>query len=275
MEYNVKVCKFANGKTQVRVYNLPIIKNDEINKLITSKANKTKKINRDKFRTEEEIEHSIANSKNRTIQNIFNIARSNNWTWFCTFTFDPKRVNRQNYDNCYSCLYSWLKSMKKKYPDIKYIIVPELHPSDGVSWHFHGLFSNCPDSMFTLKHINYKHEEIYNINGFDYFGLINSATKIKDSNKSAMYIAKYIKKDLVTKTLGKHRYLYSKNCERPQVAENSINYNDLYKYLIRIQDKIQYTKTCDYYNNNIMYIECDDIGDIFDWQFSECEFEEL
>ena len=218
MEYNVKVVKFANGKTQVRIYNLPIIKDDEINRLISKKANKTKIINKDRFRSESEIEHSIAVSKNRTIQNIFAIARSNNWDWFCTFTFDPKRVNRQNYDNCYSCLYSWLKSIKKKYTDIKYLIVPELH-SDGFSWHFHGLFSNCPDSMFTFKHRNYKNEEIYNINGFEYYGLVNSATKIVDSNKSAMYIAKYIKKDLVTKTLYKHRYLYSKNCNRPLVSE--------------------------------------------------------
>lgn len=275
MEYNVKVFRYANGKYQVRIYNVPIAKHEEVNKIVASKAQKTKKINKELYKSEPDLERSIVLSKNRTINSIFNISRSNTWDWFITITFDPKRVNRQNYDNCYEYLKKWLKSLKSKYPDVLYLFVPELH-SDGISWHFHGLMSNVPDSVFKYwKTVDYngKKKELYNLD-FDYFGF-NSVERVGDTLAIEKYITKYITKNLVGNTQGKNRYIYSKNCSKPYVSENYIDLSELYKYLSRISDKVNYSKTCDYFHNNVMYLECDDIGDIFDWGFSEVDFEEL
>lgn len=72
---------------------------------------------------------------------IYDIARSDCWEWFLTYTFEQSKVDRYDYSWCSQKMSDWLKNMRRVCPDMKYIVVPEQH-KDG-AWHFHGLFKNC------------------------------------------------------------------------------------------------------------------------------------
>lgn len=59
-------------------------------------------------------------------------------------------------------------------------------------------------------------EKIYNIDTKSFKYGFTTATKIRDTDKVSNYITKYITKKLVCMTKGRHRYLYSKNLEKPK-----------------------------------------------------------
>ena len=144
MIYNTKILEFANGKKLVKFYAKPIHVNDSVTERVQEKKQITEELKRmyDNF---DSSDRSKDLSLSRTIQNIYNISRSNVWDYFVTFTFNPKRVDREDYDDCLASVKKIIDYYRKFYcPDIKYLLVPEYH-KDGKSIHFHGLFSNCAE----------------------------------------------------------------------------------------------------------------------------------
>ena len=106
--------------------------------------------------------------------------------------------------------------MKKKCPDMKYLIVPEQHVSG--RWHFHGLFSNVDALGFELSgKFTDKGQEIYNVGKYK-LGF-STAIKCDGSVKVVSYVAKYITKELCKISKGKKRYWVSRNLEVPDVIE--------------------------------------------------------
>lgn len=156
-------------------------------------------------------------SVSRTIHKIYDIARSNYWEWFLTFTFSPEKVqNRKDYGECSYILSKWLRNMRKLCPDMVYLVVPEQH-KDG-AYHFHGLFSGIDnmglmDSGCTDK----DGKTVYNVGRYK-FGF-TTATRIADYHKACSYLQKYITKDLCAVTKGKRRYWSSRNVKLPEVEE--------------------------------------------------------
>lgn len=151
-------------------------------------------------------EHSVYNSMARTKSNIKSLALSFKPAWFCTFTFSPEKVDRYNYDEVSKYMQKYLAILDN---DIKYIVVPELH-KDG-AYHFHGLFSDMP-MEFAGKYRNRKsgaYEEVYHVPGFT-LGF-TQCTKIKSSYYAALYISKYITKNLCAVSKGKKRYWRSRS----------------------------------------------------------------
>lgn len=204
--------------------------------------------------SEEELlkrrERSVNSSLNRTIHKIYDLGRNNVWEWFLTFTLNESAVkNRCDYDECSSKVRKWFNNMRsRKCPDIKYLIIPEKHPSSG-AWHFHALVSNCNGLEFRIAENNqeFRKDEhgnvmldkkgqpirnkyfgdklrvsypdgnyIYNIVDFDEkrYGF-TTATKITDTRKTVSYVIKYLTKELAECTFGKKRFFYSMNLEVP------------------------------------------------------------
>ena len=99
-------------------------------------------------RTPESEKHAMAVSASRSKNNVYRIARSNSWDWFITLTFDRKKVDASDYDLVVQRLNDFLWHIKeRKCPDMKYIIVPELH-ADKEHYHFHGLLANVDNLSF-------------------------------------------------------------------------------------------------------------------------------
>ncbi|MEM0174388.1 MAG: hypothetical protein QXI16_07785 [Sulfolobaceae archaeon] len=211
--YNLKVKKYGKSE-QVIVYSKPIIVgNDSPLKGLTKDQiiKKTKGIYDYKIKALMSYKRSNRRSKNM----IFDYSRSNDWQWFLTLTFDPEKVDSFNYELCTKKLSQWLNNIRKRHcPDMKYVFVPELHKSG--RYHFHGIMSDCEGLEFVDSgHVTKNGQVIYNVGKYR-FGF-TTATKVVDSQKVSMYLAKYVTKELASLTKGKRRYWHSRNCNVPEI----------------------------------------------------------
>lgn len=163
----------------------------------------------------------------RTRMLISDLVLSNEFDLFCTFTFDPKKIDRYNYSVCVMRMTRWLSSQKNNSsPDLKYLVVPERH-KDG-AYHFHALLANFQGKLKKTR-IRQKGREIYNLTGFR--SGFSTAVKIDNREAVANYVKKYITKEMV-KLFNRRRFLASRNLERPKKYKNVFglsNYIDLAK----------------------------------------------
>ncbi|WP_270655793.1 rolling circle replication-associated protein [Eubacterium callanderi] len=139
----------------------------------------------------------MAHSLSRTKSQVLEYALCNDWNWFGTFTLNPKKYKRDDLDTFIKDLGQFIRDQRKKYQmDIKYLLIPELH-KDGKNWHMHGLLSEIPYQDMEPHPLKKLSEKGY-ISWGSYcqkFGF-NSLGPIRDNIKTALYITKYISKNL-------------------------------------------------------------------------------
>ena len=151
-----------------------------------------------------------ARSLRRSMQSIYEIARANNFDYFATFTFS--QLYRYDYDTCKEKFVKWLKNFKaRKCSGIEWLCVPERH-KDG-AWHFHAMFQGDLSAHLVAG----VHAGRYIISAYR-LG-INELEPIRDSNRCASYITKYITKDLALSLKNCRRYFYSKGLKKPSYKE--------------------------------------------------------
>lgn len=255
--FNVKVVRYPT-KTEYHIYSRSLKKN------VKKEASDRPRWNRDnvdestgEIRSQQSIEHSFNSSLNRTINTIYEYSFANEWQYFFTFTFNPDLINRYDYDSCYKSLRIFLNNYKSRFsPDLKYLVVPEQH-KDG-AWHFHGLFANVPEShLFDSGHKSGSHT-VYNFPRWKWG--FSTATRVTDTKRVSTYITKYITKDLVISTKGKHRYFISKNLNRAEIDDTFINPDKLDEFKLDLMMKSTYTNEIDIpdLNMRITYIHIDE-----------------
>jgi hypothetical protein len=211
-------------------------------------------------------ERALRSSMNRSKRFIYDYGRCNVWEWFFTFTFEPlDGFNKFNYSDCQKKISKWFGNVKKRYcPDIKYLIVPEMHKSG--AWHFHALVSNCDSLTFVVAKNNQRYlkdkngcyvlnekgqrvpnkyfgddlrtrypdgDFIYNIKEFN--SGFSTATRVTDTFKSVSYLVKYITKDLCDITFGKRRYIPSLNLDLPETVLSLCSPGQLQSILHKIE----------------------------------------
>lgn len=176
---------------------------------------------------ERRASESIRTSMHRTKTQIGDWARSNQWEWFVTFTFSPEKVDRYDYSAVSKAMAVWLSNIRRACPDLRYILVPELH-EDG-AYHFHGLFAKCDGFGLVYSGVRQGGVPVYNISKF-HLGFTN-AQRVKSTEKAAMYVLKYITKELCAVTKGKKRYWVSRNLNKPVVGYFTINGNHLKDFI--------------------------------------------
>ncbi|MCM1104637.1 MAG: hypothetical protein NC409_11095 [Clostridium sp.] len=212
-------------------------------------------------RSEFLINRSLTNCANRAKKKIYELSRANNWEWFVTLTFNPQIVDSTDYDRVKDVVSDFFHNMRKRFaPDLKYLVVPELH-ADGKKYHFHGLLSNIGNLVMqdSGKTVESDGAVIYNLKQW-HFGF-TTATKVTDSKRVASYITKYITKELCRETDGRHRYLNSSNCNRPKVIEYEMSKEEYAEALDGLYDNIGYVKSLKIplAHNKIEYIEINDV----------------
>lgn len=153
-------------------------------------------------------------SMNRSKQMIYGIARSNEWDYFLTLTFDRGLVDSSDYKLVATKAQKWLDNIRQRTsPNIRYLIVPELH-SDGEHWHLHGLLAGCPELTLTDSgRCSGSGLPVYNLANWRYG--FSTVTCVTDNHKVSAYISKYITKELADSTRNRQRYWASNNCTRP------------------------------------------------------------
>ena len=229
---------------QVRTYKRPVTVSNKIT------FPEQKQISKSKERTQKQIEHSIESSVNRTINQIYMLSRANRWDYFITLTIDLQKLDSTDFNLISQKLNIWTNNLKKRYaPDLKYIIVPELH-KDKRKWHFHGLFANIGKMSLDFsgkvcigKYIyDYVQKpfatKIYNIPLWKYG--FSTATVIRDPSRASSYITKYVTKDLCRVLPNQHRYLASQNVDKPIERVFNIAYEDLTRIYKKYLGQIAY-----------------------------------
>ena len=238
--YNMKHVKYLNHE-EYRLFKIPFqtgnkrtsahVEYEEIGGVEYNKGTK-------KERTKESKEHSEQSSLSRTKQKIYNYAFSNDWSngLFFTITFDPKQVDSFDYDKCYKRLHQFLKNIKDQNPDFKYIFVPEFHKSGRI--HFHGIGTNCDKLKLEDSGIKKNGKKIYNVNSKTFRYGFTTVSKIENTQKVSSYITKYITKEMITATKGKHRYLCSRNLDTAEVENIMIDDKELFMKTVEHNPKV-------------------------------------
>lgn len=202
--------------------------------------------------TEHNEEESLRVSCSRTVKKIYDIARSNPWEWFITLTFNGDKVNRYDYSMVSKKLSDWLKNMRKKCPDMIYLVVPEQH-KDG-AYHFHGLFMNINELDFSDSGKVDKHDRvIYNL--LSYKWGFTTATKVTDFRKASGYLCKYITKDLCAMTKGRKRYWASRNVALPVVQEMMVDPEYLNLTMVAYMQEDAFVKSVEGAFTSVKYID--------------------
>lgn len=240
--YNAKLINYPTGQ-HVTIYSKPIMSG--------VKKENLRKNYKNENRTTEEIEHCLQTSLNRTKNNIYAVARSVEWEWFITLTFDRKITDSSDFSTVVKKLQYFCNNLKKrKCPNLKYLIVPELH-ANGLNYHFHGLLSGCNELQFIDSGKRDKNKRIiYNIPSWTWG--FTTATEISNTCSVSNYITKYITKESEQYLYNRHRYFT--NCKKIKPEKLVVNKSD---FIEMYASDISYSKTEYIKNANqiITYIE--------------------
>ena len=219
VEHIVK--EYPNDKYKVTVFNNP---------LIIPKPKKGRTVNRS---SEKPSDDAITESLRRTRTTIFDYALSNDFEYFVTFTFNPKKIDRYSIDETFNTMKYWLNRQKKHSPDFAYVIVPEFHKDGAI--HFHALIRAYNGDMKSTK-VFQNGKRVYNVTGFT-SGFTNAQKMDDNQEKTAGYITKYITKDTINR-FNKRRYWASKNLQKPVKHYESLEVLNVSQYII--DDNIAY-----------------------------------
>lgn len=288
--YNTKISYYKNHM-QVKVYDNSVKKgekkykslvrtSEQVQEEIKEKEDCLKKYyGDDTERAEREIEKlrykrrsaSAYSSTQRTKKTILEYLLSNQWEYFCTFTFNPRLVDRTDFYEVSQKLSKWLQHLKERYAhDLMYVVVPELH-EDGKSYHFHAVMSNIGSlqlSPFCHKNSDNEVTQVFTKNGqqiyvinqwrFGYSTAIELEHNAESSTKIAYYMTKYITKDLCANTLNRRRYWVSRSTVSKPIEEYfNIDFDNIDDYIKKAfdSDLMYYKEISSSYRGKIKYID--------------------
>lgn len=179
---------------------------------------------------------SIRKSINRAKEMIFGYIMSNQFEYWATQTFNEKKVDRFNLDEIIRKYNMKLKNLKRRnYSNLQWLIVPEMHKNG--AWHLHMFMSGIPQEKIVYSGYDYFNKaknfsrKVYNwidtidfgFNDYIYIADVEAIEKFR----MALYVTKYITKDLVLNRFNKKMYWVSKDLKKPYVQNYLIkNIND-------------------------------------------------
>ena len=175
-----------------------------------------------KTQEEKEREKEYENLRNlwKIRTKIKDYILSNDFNYFWTITFSPEKADRYDYEKAFKIMSNWLRRMKRKYGKFDYIIIPELHKDGAI--HFHGVTGglNAPIVDSGVKH---KGSKVYNC--FEWEHGFTTLTKIRNKEKTASYVTKYVTKKMQNSIVGKgkKKYWLSQGLRKPDITFTDLN----------------------------------------------------
>lgn len=154
---------------------------------------------------------------------VRDLALSNDFVWFVTFTLDPSKIDRYDPDICCKKLNKWLDNQVQR-RGLCYVMIPEYHKDKAI--HFHGLFND----VLPVKYSGVKQNghDVYNMPSWPY-GFTTAIRLYGDRQRAVNYVCKYINK---TQDKVSGRYYYSGGkLSRPEVQYQDISPDDLKSFV--------------------------------------------
>lgn len=178
-------------------------------------------------------DHKLSQSLSRSRRMVKDYILCNWFTHFCTFTFASDKVNRQDFGACRSKLTKFFNNYRSRLsPDFRYLVVPERH-KDG-AWHFHGVVRGIrpkdlfvPDSI--LKRVGDDLILVPNTPKYASWGQYERSlgffniSRIRCIPACAVYVTKYITKDLDSLAAGSRVVLHSQDLHKPELVFDEDN----------------------------------------------------
>ena len=144
----------------------------------------------------------LDNSLSRTKSMVLELALCNPWDWFVTLTLDATKFDRYDLPQWRKSFAQWVRNYNRLHnTHIAYLLLPERH-KDG-AWHMHGLLSGLPDSDLIVNDHGYMDWPAYARK----YGYI-SMGKVRDRERTAKYMTKYVTKDMSDRAGELHAHLY-------------------------------------------------------------------
>ena len=171
----------------------------------------------------------LSQSLSRSRKNVLELAKCNPWEWFVTLTIDGSKHDRYDLKQYQKKLSKWINNRNSSRGcATKYLLIPEPHKDN--AWHMHGLLQNIPlDELVPLtlqdnipqhvKELIASGREIYNWPAYaNAFGWV-TLERIRDHDRCAAYLTKYITKELMESSIAMehHTYYSSKGLQRARV----------------------------------------------------------
>jgi len=179
-----------------------------------------------------------AASISRTRAKIKELAICNDWEHFVTLTIDKTKHDRYDLDRYKKKLSKWINNYNERQGTaIRYLLIPEEH-KDG-AWHIHGLLAGIPQEHlqeFTLdcnitarmRRMIRRGKRLLNWPSYaGNFGFV-SMELIRNSERAATYIAKYVEKQALKNRIGRYDNMYycSQGLKRCEVVYKDNLYFD-------------------------------------------------
>ena len=166
----------------------------------------------------------------RARRTVRDLILCNRFDFFCTFTFNAEKVDRMNLKVCQKKITELFKNYKNRYaPDFRYLVIPEFHKDGAV--HFHGMVSGIRLEDLLVPALIYKRnrktgalQSVRNTKGYvdwPYYSKklgFFSCSAVRNPEKCAWYVAKYITKDLADLPRGANMFMSSRNLARPELV---------------------------------------------------------
>lgn len=184
-------------------------------------------------------------ARNRLIETI---KANDDFKFFFTGTFNPKKWNVFNFSELHSKLTRFLRRR-----GIKYILIPEPHKSGAI--HFHGLFNESIEPYLKEFDISQKlpskitdaikqDRKVFNFPDYaKMFGWV-SIEKIRNFEATAVYISKYVSKSFDNETrFSYRRYFCSTGLKKPEFVPFIKNFYSFNKTYSEIIPKVVYRRS--------------------------------
>ncbi len=178
---------------------------------------------------DEKLANNICRARNKILEYVL----CNDFVFFVTLTLNPEKYDRHNLPLFIKDLGNFIQNYnRRKNADVKYLFIPEEHQNG--SWHMHGFIMGLPYDRLELLELHGTRplppkirEKIQNGNlvySFpEYekrFGY-NLFEPIRNKKASALYMSKYLTKDISrnVKELGNHLYYCSKGLKKAEIIK--------------------------------------------------------
>jgi hypothetical protein len=161
----------------------------------------------------------LKESISRTRSTVFSLCLCNDFDLFITLTVSAAKCDRYDLEAYAKKLRKWLNNYNSRTgANVQYILIPEQH-KDG-AWHIHGLIKGLPESHLKLFRKTEDGRTRYTWPAYEAAFGWGSLERIRDKEKCAGYISKYITKQVENTTIKKHDHLYycSKGLKRGEVV---------------------------------------------------------
>lgn len=171
-------------------------------------------------KTDEEKEYEKLKNLFRVKTKIKDYVLSNDFDYFWTITFSAEKADRYDYDLAFKIMSNWLRRMKRKYGKFDYIMIPELHKDGAI--HFHGVTGGL-NADIRDSGVKHKGEKVYNCSEWEHG--FTTLTKIRDKEKTASYVTKYVTKEMQNSIVGKgkKKYWLSRGLRKPDITFTDLN----------------------------------------------------